>query len=71
MIEVTVWGFRLIAVMETTTRIPVAAKLVQIQENGIKYWKEMITQARKNLEGHARIRTVVADREFGAEWGQA
>jgi len=63
-IEVTVWGFRLIAVMETTTRIPVAAKLVQIQENGIKYWKEMITQARKNLEGHARIRTVVADREF-------
>ena len=64
MIEVTVWGFRLIAVMETTTRIPVAAKLVQIQENGVKYWKEMVTQARKNLEGHARIRTVVADREF-------
>jgi hypothetical protein len=63
-VEVTVWGFRLIAVMETTTRLPVAAKLVQIQENGIKYWKEMVAQARNNLEGHARIRTVVADREF-------
>lgn len=63
-VEVTVWGFRLIVVMETKTRIPVAAKLVQIQENGVKYWKEMITQAHKNLEGHAKIKTVVADREF-------
>jgi hypothetical protein len=63
-VAVTVYGFRLIVVMETTTRIPVAAKLVQIQANGIKYWKEMVAQARTNLVGHAEITTVVADREF-------
>ena len=63
-VEVTVWGFRLIAVIDTATRIPVAAKLVQIQENGIKHWKELVTQAQKNLEGYAVVRTAVADREF-------
>ena len=63
-VSVTVWGFRLILVMETTTRIPVAAKLVQIQENGIAHWKELLRQARKNLKGYATIRDVVADREF-------
>ena len=61
-VEVTVWGFRLIAVMDTATRIPVAAKMVQIQENGIKHWKELVTQAQKNLEGYAEVETVVADR---------
>jgi hypothetical protein len=63
-VSVTVWGFRLILVMETKTRIPVAAKLVQIQENGIKHWRQLVRQARKNLKGYATVRAVVADREF-------
>lgn len=63
-VSVTVWGFRLILVMETKTRIPVAAKLVQIQENGIKHWRQLLRQARKNLKGYAAVRAVVADREF-------
>jgi len=63
-VSVTVWGFRLILVMDTMTRIPVAAKLVQIQENGIKHWKRLVKQARRNLKGYAKVRTVVADREF-------
>ena len=63
-VAVTVWGFRLILVMETKTRIPVAAKLVQIQENGIKHWRQLVRQARRNLKGYATVRAVVADREF-------
>jgi hypothetical protein len=63
-VSVTVWGFRLILVMETTTRMPVAAKLVQIQENGIVHWEELLMQAQENLEGYSTITDVVADREF-------
>jgi hypothetical protein len=63
-VETRVYGFRLIVVMETSTRIPVAAKLVQIQENGIAHWRELISQARANLAGYATVDTIVADREF-------
>jgi len=63
-VETRVYGFRLIVVMETSTRIPVAAKLVQIQEHGIAHWQELISQARANVAGYATVDTIVADREF-------
>lgn len=63
-VETRVHGFRLIVVMETHTRIPVAAKLVQIQENGNAQWQELINQARANLAEYATVETIVADREF-------
>lgn len=62
-VETRVHGFRLTVVMELRTRIPVAAKLVQIQENGIAHWQELIIQARANLAPYVTVETIVANRE--------
>ncbi len=63
-IEVTVYGWKLIVVIEARTKIPLAAKVVPIQEHETLSLRALVTQARTNLAGHARLHKVVFDRGF-------
>ena len=63
-IEVTVCGFKLIVLIEAQTKIPLAAKVVPIQEHETLSLRALVTQARTNLAGHARLHKVVFDKGF-------
>ena len=71
-IEVTVYGWKLIVLIEARTKIPLAAKVVLIHEHDVLSMRALVTQARTNLAGDARLHKVVFDRGFldGADlWG--
>jgi Transposase DDE domain len=59
-----VYGWRLIALIDLTTLIPLALKIVQIQEHESPYLLELVKQAQTNLAPHSRIVTLVADRAY-------
>jgi hypothetical protein len=61
-IEVTVYGFKLIVFIEARTKIPLAATVVPIQEHEVLSTRALVTQARTNLAGYARLHKVVFDR---------
>jgi hypothetical protein len=61
-IEVTVYGWKLLVMIEVRTKIPLAAKVVQIQNHEASFTREVVTQARTNLADHARLHRVVFDR---------
>jgi hypothetical protein len=63
-IEVTVFGWKLIVLSEARTKIPLAATVVPIQEHETLSLQALVTQARTNLAGHARLHKVVFDRGF-------
>jgi hypothetical protein len=63
-IEVTVYGWKLLVMIELRTKIPLAAKVVKIQDHEATFTRELVTQARANLGCHARLRRVVFDRGF-------
>lgn len=63
-IEVTVYGWKLIVMIEAITKIPLAAKVVQIQDHEALFTRALVTQAQKNLADHARLRRVLFDRGF-------
>ena len=63
-IEVTVYGWKLIVLIEARTKIPLAATVVPIQEHETLSLRALITQARTNLAGHARLHKVVFDKGF-------
>jgi Transposase DDE domain len=63
-IEVTVYGWKLIVLIEADTKIPMAATVVPIQEHETLSLRALVTQARTNLAGHARLHKVVFDRGF-------
>ncbi|MGH8071082.1 MAG: transposase [Candidatus Entotheonellia bacterium] len=48
--------------IEARTKLPLAAKGVPIQEHETRSLRALVTQARTNLAGHARLHTVVFDR---------
>jgi hypothetical protein len=58
------FGWRLIALVDSTTLIPVAIKIVQIQENEAPCLVELVRQAQANLEPYSRIRRLVIDRAY-------
>jgi hypothetical protein len=62
--EVTVYGWKVIVLIDATTKIPLAATVVQIQEHEVLFLRAWVTQARTNLEGATRLSTVVVDRGF-------
>jgi hypothetical protein len=64
-IAVTVYGWQLIVLIEAQTNIPLAAKVVLIQEHETPSLRALVTQARTNLAGHARLHKVVFDKGFG------
>jgi hypothetical protein len=63
-LEVTVYGWKLIVLIEARTKIPLAATVVPIQEHEPLSLRALVTQARTNLAGHARLHKVVFDRGF-------
>ena len=64
-VEVTVFGFKLLAVFYGPLRIPLAARVVPIQEPEGKYFLDMLDQAQNNLRaGGVEIAGAVADRAY-------
>jgi Transposase DDE domain len=63
-IEVTVYGWKLIVLIDARTKIPLAARVVPIQEHETLSLRALVTQARTNLAGHARLHKVVFDKGF-------
>jgi hypothetical protein len=63
-IEVTVHGGKLVGWIEARTPIPLAAQVVPIQEHETLSLRALVTQARTNLAGYARLHQVVFDRGF-------
>jgi hypothetical protein len=62
---VDLWfGWRLIALFDLVTLIPIAIKIVKIQEQEAPHLLELLDQAQQNLGGHSRIRTLVLDRAY-------
>ena len=59
-----VYGWRLIALIDLTTLIPVAIKLVQIQASESPSMLALVKQAQANLVPYSRIVTLVADRAY-------
>ena len=63
-IEVTVYGWKVRLLIDATTKMPLAVKVGQIQEHETHWTRALVTQARANLAGHARLHKVVLDRGF-------
>jgi hypothetical protein len=63
-IEVTVYGWKVLLLIEAATKIPLAVKAGKIQEHETHWTRALITQARANLAGHARLQRVVFDKGF-------
>jgi Transposase DDE domain len=62
--EVTVYGWKVIVLIDAATKIPLAVKVVPIQEHETLSLRALVTQARTNLASHARLYKVVFDRGF-------
>jgi Transposase DDE domain len=63
-IEVTVYGWTLLVLIEARTKIPLAAKVVPIQAHETLSLRALVTQARTNLASHTRLYKVVFDKGF-------
>jgi Transposase DDE domain len=63
-IEVTVCGWKVLLVIDAVTKIPLAVKVGKMPEHETHWTRALVTQARANLAGHARLHTVVFDRGF-------
>jgi hypothetical protein len=63
-IEVTVYGWKLIVLIEARTKLPLAATVVPIQEHETLSLRALVTQARTNLAGYVRLHKVVFDKGF-------
>ncbi len=63
-VDVITFGFKIIAVMDLHTQIPLAVKVVKINEHETNYTISLLEQAIKNLGGFAKITNLVFDRGF-------
>lgn len=61
-IPIKVWGWKLMVVFYGKKRIPLAAKIMKIQESENNHTIELIKQAQKNLGDYSKIVRVVMDR---------
>ena len=58
------FGWRPIALLDLRTLIPLALKIVQIQEHEAPYLVALVQQAQANLAPHSRISQLVIDRAY-------
>ncbi len=58
------FGWRLIALIDLLTLIPLAIRIVQIQEHEAPYLVDLVKQAQANLAPHSRIVRLVVDRAY-------
>ncbi len=63
-VEVTVYGWKVLLLIDAATKIPLAVKVGKIQEHETHWTRALVTQARANLAGAARLHKVVFDRGF-------
>lgn len=63
-IEVTVYGWKVFLLIDAATKIPLAVKVGQIQEHEALWTRALVTQARLNLQGEARLHKVIFDKGF-------
>jgi hypothetical protein len=63
-IAVTVYGWKVLVLIDAATKIPLAVKVGQIQEHEALWTRALVTQARLNLQGATRLHKVVFDRGF-------
>lgn len=62
--EYYVYGWKVLVLIEVHTRLPLAIKLVPIQEYEGKWLVPLLEQAQENLQGQAQIGTIVVDRGY-------
>ncbi len=62
--EYYVYGWKVLVLIEVQTRLPLAMKLVPIQEYEGKWLVPLLEQAQQNLGTHAHIGTIVVDRGY-------
>jgi hypothetical protein len=63
-IDVTVSGWKLMVLSDALTKIPLAVKVVPINEPEVLSRRALVTRARTTLAGAARLHKVVCDRGF-------
>jgi hypothetical protein len=63
-IEVTVYGWNVLLLIDAVTKIPLAVNVGQIQAHEVLWGRALVTQARMNLAGGARLAKVVFDQGF-------
>ena len=63
-IEVTVYGWKVLLLIVAVTTMPLAVNVGQIQAHEALWGRALVTQARMNLAGGARLATVVFDQGF-------
>ncbi len=63
-IEVTVYGWKVLLLIDAVSKMPLAVKVGQIQEHETHWARALVTQARLNLAGAAPLATVVFDKGF-------
>jgi hypothetical protein len=62
--EYYLYGWKVLVLIEVQTRLPLAMKLVSIQEYEGKWLVPLLEQAQQNLGTHAQIETIVVDRGY-------
>jgi Transposase DDE domain len=63
-IEVTVYGWKGLLLIDAATKIPLAVKVVKIHEHEALWTRALVTQAQANLADVARLHKVVFDKAF-------
>jgi len=63
-IEVTVYGWKVLVLIDAATKIPLAVKMGTIEAHESHWTRALVTQARANLAGAARLHKVVFDKGF-------
>jgi Transposase DDE domain len=61
-IAVTVYGWKVLLLIDAETKIPLAVKVGQIQEHEALWTRALVTQARLNVQGYARLHKVIFDK---------
>jgi hypothetical protein len=63
-IECIVYGWKAIVLYDRHTEIPIAVKVVTINEHESKYTRELIEQAQRNLGKSSKLTKILMDRGF-------
>ena len=63
-VEVTVWGWKVWVVWESTSKIPLAIRIDGINVSDNEHALAVLQQAKANVAGHAKLRSVALDRGF-------
>jgi hypothetical protein len=63
-IEVTVYGWKVLLLIDAATKLPLAVKVGTIEEHETHWTRALVTQARANVAGAAHLHKVVFDKGF-------